>query len=245
VLVISAGPGPPEAEDLAEILPADGVSFDPLPLSFGGYLSPHLFSCSGEGLFVRPPATVGITPWTDAPIGYIRIPGADPSSAVMYLHPRGLSLTKVADVQAMGELSGFFADFASAFELGERMEGEMQGMMTEPDRLLLQRAQQGDRSAFDQLFGLFAGRLTATIRSRIRPGHRRRLDVQEILQDTFVQAFRSIASFHGQGIEEFRRWLTGVAGMTVLFPPWNPAQTARATTITTRMPYCLQPLLHG
>ena len=40
-----------------------------------------------------------------------------------------------------------------------------------------------------------AGRLKAFIRSRIKPGYRDRLDVEEILQDTLVRAFQSIASF--------------------------------------------------
>jgi len=88
--------------------------------------------------------------------------------------------------------------------------------MMESDQLLVQRAQRGDRSAFDQLFKLFADRLNAFIRSKIRPTYRPKLDVQEILQDTFVRAFRSIDSFHGKNFEEFRCWLTGVAGKTVL-----------------------------
>lgn len=92
----------------------------------------------------------------------------------------------------------------------------MQGIMTEPERLLVQRAQEGDRSAFDRLFELLADRLKAFIRSRIRPVYGRRLDVDEILQDAFVRAFRSIGSFRGEGVEELRRWLTGVAGKAVL-----------------------------
>lgn len=92
----------------------------------------------------------------------------------------------------------------------------MQDIMTEPERPLVQRAQNGDRSAFDQLFELFAARLRAFIRSRIRSAYRPRLDVDEILQDTFVRAFRSIGSFRGGGVEDLRRWLTGVAAHAVL-----------------------------
>ena len=78
------------------------------------------------------------------------------------------------------------------------------------------KAQEGDRSAFDVLFRKFEDRLTSFIRSRIKPGYTDRLDVEEILQDTFVRAFQSIRSFRGQDESEFRRWLTGVANKTVL-----------------------------
>jgi RNA polymerase sigma-70 factor (ECF subfamily) len=88
--------------------------------------------------------------------------------------------------------------------------------MAQSDQLLVQRARQGDRSAFDQLFQRLAGRVEAFVRSKIQPAHRPRLDVQEILQDTFVRAFRSFDSFHGEDLEAFRRWLTGVASKTVL-----------------------------
>lgn len=92
----------------------------------------------------------------------------------------------------------------------------MEATMTQSDQLLVQRAREGDRSAFDQLFQRLAGRVEAFIRSKIQQAHRPRLDVQEILQDTFVRAFRSFDSFHGEDLEAFRRWLTGVASKTVL-----------------------------
>ena len=92
----------------------------------------------------------------------------------------------------------------------------MQVIMKEPDQLLVERARQGDRSAFDQLFELLSDRLRAFIRSKIKPAYRERLDVQEILQDTFVRAFRSIDRFYGEGLDDFRRWLTGIASKTVL-----------------------------
>jgi RNA polymerase sigma-70 factor (ECF subfamily) len=92
----------------------------------------------------------------------------------------------------------------------------MRGTMNEPEKLLVERAQRGDRSAFDDLFALLADRVRAFIRERIRPAYRSRLDVEEVLQDTFVRAFRSIDSFHGEDLEGFRRWLTGVARKTVL-----------------------------
>ena len=94
----------------------------------------------------------------------------------------------------------------------------MSGIMTESGNqwVLVERAREGDRTAFDELFMAFEDRIRAFIRSRIRPGYRERLDAEEILQDTFVRAFQSIGSFRGEDTEEFRRWMSGVARKTVL-----------------------------
>ncbi len=90
-------------------------------------------------------------------------------------------------------------------------------MSTEPlSQALIQRAIEGDRSAFEELVGAFEGRIRAFIQARIQPASRGQLDLDEILQDTFVRAFRSMGSFRGENPEEFRRWLTGVANKTVL-----------------------------
>lgn len=94
----------------------------------------------------------------------------------------------------------------------------MKAVMTEqhPRELLVQRAQAGDRAAFDELFRTLENRLLAFIRSRIPEGFGAQLEAQDILQDTLVRAFQYIDSFRGQDAEGFRRWLTGVANKTVL-----------------------------
>ncbi len=94
----------------------------------------------------------------------------------------------------------------------------MSGIMTESGNqwVLVERAREGDRTAFDELFMAFEDRVRAFIRSRIRPGYREQLDAEEILQDTFVRAFQSIGSFRGEDTQQFRRWLSGVARKTVL-----------------------------
>src|SRR6058998_2323011 len=93
----------------------------------------------------------------------------------------------------------------------------MTGVMAKqgPSKLILKRAKEGDRAAVDELFDAFRDRIRAFIRSRLKPGHGKRLDPEEILQDTFIRAFRSIGSFNGEDPEQFRRWLTGVANKTV------------------------------
>ena len=84
------------------------------------------------------------------------------------------------------------------------------------DTSLVARARAGDRTAFDGLCRKLGDRLRAFVVSRIPASHRGRLDADEILQDALVRAFGSIGSFRGQSVDEFRRWLAGVAAKTVL-----------------------------
>lgn len=81
----------------------------------------------------------------------------------------------------------------------------------EPAPELVRRAQTGDRAAFDGLVGRFEGRLRASVANwaqfRLGPP----LDVDEVVQDTFVRAFSGIGSFEWQGEDAFFRWLCGVA----------------------------------
>ena len=81
---------------------------------------------------------------------------------------------------------------------------------------LVSKAQSGNNEAFGALFSKFRHRLTHFIQSRIGPDYRARLDLEEILQDTFVRAFQSIDRFRGEDEEAFRRWLTGIANNAVL-----------------------------
>lgn len=94
----------------------------------------------------------------------------------------------------------------------------MRGIMAQsgPPEVLIARAREGDRAAFDELIGAFEDRLRSFIRSRIESDFRGRLDPEEILQDARVRAYLSIESFQGETFDEFRRWATGVANKTVL-----------------------------
>ena len=81
---------------------------------------------------------------------------------------------------------------------------------------LVARAQNGDRSAFDELVASLQDRVRGFVRSRIRTEFRDRLDADEILQDTFVRAYRSIGRFRGEDHESFTRWVMGIARIAVI-----------------------------
>lgn len=84
----------------------------------------------------------------------------------------------------------------------------------------LGRALEGDRAAFDEVFGLVEPRVRAFVasRSRSRTGpDRAPLDVDEVVQDAMVRAFRSIGGFRGgEDVESFVRWLLGIARIAMI-----------------------------
>jgi len=76
---------------------------------------------------------------------------------------------------------------------------------------LVRRAQAGDREAFDGLVRALRDRLRASVESWARfqlGGH---VEVDDVLQETFVRAYRSLGHFQWQGDDSFFRWLCGIA----------------------------------
>ena len=80
---------------------------------------------------------------------------------------------------------------------------------------LISKAKSGDRSAFDQIFRGTQDRLVNFIRSLMGPSLRQRVDPEDILQETFLRAYRSISQFEWRGEDAFCRWLEGIAGHLV------------------------------
>ena len=79
--------------------------------------------------------------------------------------------------------------------------GEMTPTMTRPNDPgeLMSRAQNGDARAFDALVAHYDGRLTALVRSRLGDELARSVDESDILQESLLQAFRSLERFEWRG----------------------------------------------
>lgn len=94
----------------------------------------------------------------------------------------------------------------------------MQAQMTPQDQLhkLFLKAQGGDRVAFDDLVAGYRPRVEAWIESRIGEPLRRDLDAQDVMQETCLKAFRSLASLEWKGEAAFLGWLRGVAENHIL-----------------------------
>lgn len=97
---------------------------------------------------------------------------------------------------------------------------------------LLRAAQGGDRVAFGSLVDRYRDRLEAFIRSRMGPSLLGKTDVEDVVQETVLKAFRSLRSFEWHGEESFLRWIIRIAA-NVIF------QTARR-----ERPGLIVPLLH-
>ena len=76
---------------------------------------------------------------------------------------------------------------------------------------LVERAQGGNREAFDDLFEAYRTRLEKRIHARLGTHLRQAVDVHDILQETFLQAFRSIKSFEWRKGDAFFLWISRIA----------------------------------
>ncbi len=95
---------------------------------------------------------------------------------------------------------------------------EMRAIMPDETRVqdLVERAQSGDLQAFAELFEPLRPRLLASIRTRLSPAIRQRVDPEDVLQDTYVRGLHSLSRFEWQGEGSFGRWLEAIASHVAL-----------------------------
>jgi RNA polymerase sigma-70 factor (ECF subfamily) len=99
------------------------------------------------------------------------------------------------------------------------MQGKMKGIMElQGDlRQWIGRAQAGDRGALDWLFQQHRGPLEAIVRRRLGRHLRQEIEVEDVLQETFLKAMQSIGSYRDQGQDSFLNWLRGIAENLLLY----------------------------
>ena len=78
-------------------------------------------------------------------------------------------------------------------------------LQLEDDETLVARTQKGDSAAFDVLVGRYKERLYATV-YHMTANHE---DANDLVQDTFIKAFKSIRSFRGRS--SFYTWIYRIA----------------------------------
>lgn len=79
--------------------------------------------------------------------------------------------------------------------------GSMRTPTAEAEAMLVERAKAGDRAAFEELVRRHADRLYAVVLRFVADGE----EAQEVTQETFLRAWRSIARFEGRS--RFFTWL--------------------------------------
>jgi RNA polymerase sigma-70 factor (ECF subfamily) len=84
--------------------------------------------------------------------------------------------------------------------------------MTEPSTAeLVLKAKSGDREAFGKLADRYRPRLLRQVEARMGAGVRMKLEVEDVLQETFACALESIGKFVWEGEDSFYLWLAGIA----------------------------------
>jgi RNA polymerase sigma-70 factor (ECF subfamily) len=81
---------------------------------------------------------------------------------------------------------------------------------------LIELAQRGDRAAFDCLAERFAARLRTAIRRGMGLRLRGALEADDLVQEVFLRAYRSLPAFQWTSERAFYRWLLGIARHVVL-----------------------------
>jgi len=81
---------------------------------------------------------------------------------------------------------------------------------------LLEKARTGDEEALSRAFEQYRRRLGVLIHFKLSPRPREFSDVEDIVQETYLRAFRGIDGFTYQSPGSFLRWLSSIADHVIL-----------------------------
>jgi len=82
---------------------------------------------------------------------------------------------------------------------------------SEETRCLLDRAQSGDRLAFERLFERHRSYLVGVVKSRLHPKIGARVDASDVVQEAQLEAFRRLPDYLARRPMSFRLWLRKTA----------------------------------
>jgi len=81
---------------------------------------------------------------------------------------------------------------------------------------LLEQAQSGDRDALSRAFEKYQRRLAVLVHFKLSDHTRTFAEVDDVVQETFLRAFRDIRNFHYQAPGSFLRWLSAIADHVIV-----------------------------
>jgi len=81
---------------------------------------------------------------------------------------------------------------------------------------LLEQAQAGDREALSRAFEKYQRRLAVLVHFKLSERARTFAEIDDIVQETFLRAFRDIHNFHYQAPGSFLRWLSAIADHVII-----------------------------
>ncbi|MBI4601972.1 MAG: sigma-70 family RNA polymerase sigma factor [Planctomycetes bacterium] len=92
----------------------------------------------------------------------------------------------------------------------------MASLTETPTEGLVRRAQEADREAFDEVARRHRERLRAFAGSRLGPEVQGRIEPDDVVQETFAWALRSLGRLRWRGEEAFAGWLFTIAKRVIL-----------------------------
>lgn len=102
-------------------------------------------------------------------------------------------------------------DFAPMTEKENRFQEAMSAQDDTSTTELLAKARNGNREALAALFDSHAQRLLASVRAELGERARQRLESQDVMQEVYLDALRSIDGFVDRGSDSFLAWLRRIA----------------------------------
>lgn len=82
--------------------------------------------------------------------------------------------------------------------------------------ILIQRIKRGEREAFSPLFEKYRSRLGIWIGYRLGEGVRQHMEVDDVVQETFLRAFQEFNRFTYESPGSFFRWLSAIAEHVII-----------------------------
>ncbi len=109
-------------------------------------------------------------------------------------------------------------------------------LMTTPQDDLdrISKAQEGDRTAFGDLASRHRGRVEGLLRSRVK-GSLQEADMEDLLQETFLRAFKLLDRFEWRGSDSFFNWLSEIA-LNVLLEAEKQRKRSPAASLEVDLP---------
>ncbi len=81
---------------------------------------------------------------------------------------------------------------------------------------LLEQARAGDREALSRAFEKYQKRLAVLVHFKLNPQARTFSEVEDVVQETFLRAFRDLERFQYQSPGSFLRWLSSIADHVIV-----------------------------
>ncbi len=86
----------------------------------------------------------------------------------------------------------------------------------EKTELLIEKAQGGDRAAFEVLVDRYRSQLWSFIELRLKEPLKRQVEIDDVFQETLLRALQGLSRFEWQGEDSLLRWLRGITGNVIL-----------------------------